>query len=74
MPLITRTIRSRELTTGAVIGVDRLTSCHPNPGGSPLCTPGAQPDAWHLEASDVQALALPIPARGQFGPWRPPGT
>lgn len=71
MPLIARTIRGRELTTGAVIGVARLTGCHQDPDGSPPCTPWAQPGLWHLEVSDVQELALPIPARGQLGPWRP---
>nr|BFD88429.1 hypothetical protein StreXyl84_78300 [Streptomyces sp. Xyl84] len=71
VPLIARTIRGRDLTTGAVIGVARLTGCHQDPDGSPPCTEWAQPGAWHLEVSDVQALALPIPARGQLGPWRP---
>ncbi|PWJ02171.1 hypothetical protein DKG34_40115 [Streptomyces sp. NWU49] len=71
VPLIARTIRGRELTTGAVIGVARLTGCHQDPDGSPPCTEWAQPGAWHLEVSDVQALALPIPAPGQLGPWRP---
>jgi hypothetical protein len=71
VPLIARTVRGRELPTGAVIGVARLTGCHQDPDGSPPCTEFAQPGAWHLEISDVQALALPIPARGQLGPWRP---
>ncbi|WP_236247007.1 hypothetical protein [Streptomyces sp. CC210A] len=70
-PLIARTVRGRELPTGAVIGVARLTGCHQDPDGSPPCTEWAQPGAWHLEVSDVQALALPVPARGQLGPWRP---
>ncbi|MEU0669233.1 hypothetical protein ABZ508_12665 [Streptomyces lavendulocolor] len=71
VPLIARTVRGRELPTGAVIGVARLTGCHQDPDGSPPCTEFAQPGAWHLEISDVQALALPIPARGLLGPWRP---
>ncbi|MEU0718607.1 hypothetical protein ABZ498_15665 [Streptomyces lavendulocolor] len=71
VPLIARTVRGRELPTGAVIGVARLTGCHQGPDGSPPCTEFAQPGAWHLEISDVQALALPIPARGLLGPWRP---
>ncbi|WP_128977358.1 hypothetical protein [Streptomyces roseicoloratus] len=71
VPLIARTVRGRDLTTGAVIGVARLTGCHQDPHGSPPCTEFAQPGAWHLELRDVQALALPIPARGQLGPWRP---
>ncbi|EHM31493.1 MULTISPECIES: hypothetical protein [Streptomyces] len=71
LPMVARTIRGRELPTGAVIGVARLTGCHQDPDGSPPCTEFAQPGAWHLELVDVQALALPIPARGQLGPWRP---
>ncbi|MER5312278.1 hypothetical protein ABT034_31375 [Streptomyces sp. NPDC002773] len=71
VPLIGRTVRGRDLPTGAVIGVARLTGCHQDPDGSPSCTEFSQPGAWHLELSDVQALALPIPARGQLGPWRP---
>ncbi|MFF3863669.1 hypothetical protein [Streptomyces sp. NPDC002209] len=71
LPLVGRTIRGRELATDAVIGVARLTGCHQDPAGSPPCTPWAQPNAWHLELTDVQALTLPIPARGQLGPWRP---
>ncbi|MDQ1013387.1 hypothetical protein QFZ82_007955 [Streptomyces sp. V4I23] len=71
VPLIARTVRGRELPTGAVIGVARLTGCHQDPDGSSPCTEFANPGAWHLEVSHVQALALPIPARGQLGPWRP---
>ncbi|MEU3708358.1 hypothetical protein AB0E82_39480 [Streptomyces anulatus] len=71
VPMVARTIRGRNLTTGAVIGVARLTGCHRHPDGFPPCTPWAQDGAWHLELSDVQALALPIPARGQLGPWKP---
>lgn len=70
-PLAARTIRGRELPTGAVLGIARLTGCHQHPAGSPPCAEFSQPGAWHLELSDVQALALPIPARGQLGPWRP---
>ncbi|MFD8958829.1 hypothetical protein ACFXKH_38060 [Streptomyces caelestis] len=71
MPLVARTIRGRQLVTGAVVGIARITDCHQDPEGSPLCSPWAQTEAWHLELADVQALALPIPARGQLGPWRP---
>lgn len=70
-PVVARTIRGRELTTGVVIGVARLTGCHRDPDGSPPCTKFAQPGAWHLELVDVQALALPGPASGQLGSWRP---
>ncbi|MFI1576213.1 hypothetical protein ACH4VQ_36060 [Streptomyces anulatus] len=71
MPLVARTIRDRELVTGAVVGIARITDCHQDPEGSPLCSSWAHTGAWHLKLADVQALALPIPARGQLGPWRP---
>ncbi|MFC8765093.1 hypothetical protein ACFUAG_30855 [Streptomyces sp. NPDC057193] len=71
LPHVARTIRGRDLPTGAVIGVARLTGCHQDPGGSPPCTEWAEPGQWHLELTDVQELALPIPARGQLGPWKP---
>ncbi|MFE6985839.1 ASCH domain-containing protein [Streptomyces griseus] len=71
VPHVARTIRGRGLPTGAVIGVARLTGCHQDPDGTPPCTEWAHPGAWHLELADVQALALPIPARGQLGPWKP---
>ncbi|MFB6945572.1 hypothetical protein ACFWGL_36585 [Streptomyces sp. NPDC060286] len=70
-PLVARTIRNRELTTGAVIGVARLVDCHQDPDGSPPCTPWAQAGAWHLVLRDVQELPLPVPADGQLGPWKP---
>ncbi|TXR94522.1 hypothetical protein EAO73_35050 [Streptomyces sp. col6] len=70
-PLVARTIRHRELTTGAVIGIARITDCHQDPDRSTLCSEWAQPDAWHLVLADIQELPLPIPARGQLGPWRP---
>ncbi|RCH65500.1 hypothetical protein DT019_27295 [Streptomyces sp. SDr-06] len=70
-PLVVRTIRGRELHLGAVIGVARLTDCHQDPDRSSLCTPWAQPEAWHLVLADVQELALPIPVGGQLGPWKP---
>ncbi|MGC5401725.1 ASCH domain-containing protein [Streptomyces sp. DT20] len=71
LPLVARTIHGRELVTGAVVGVARITDCHQDPDGSPLCTEWAQTDAWHLVLTDVQELALPVPARGQLGPWKP---
>lgn len=71
VPLVARTIRDRELTTGAVIGVARLTDCHQDPEGQPPCTEWAQAGAWHLVLTDVQELALPVPATGQLGPWKP---
>lgn len=71
LPLVGRTIRGRELVTGVVLGVARLADCHQDPADSPLCTRWAEPGAWHLVFDDVQELALPIPARGQLGPWKP---
>jgi hypothetical protein len=70
-PLVASTIRGRDLPSGAVIGVARLTDCHQDPNGAPPCTPWAEPGQWHLELADVQELPLPIPARGQLGPWKP---
>ncbi|PJN36710.1 hypothetical protein CG747_32200 [Streptomyces sp. CB02959] len=71
LPLVARTIRGRDLPTGAVIGVARLTGCHQDPDGSRPCTPWSEPGRWHLELAGAQELALPIPARGQLGPWKP---
>lgn len=71
LPLVARTIRDRDLPTGTLIGVARLTDCHQDPEGSPPCTPWSEPGRWHLELADVQELPVPIPARGQLGPWKP---
>ncbi|WP_030980291.1 hypothetical protein [Streptomyces sp. NRRL S-1824] len=71
VPLIGRTIRGRELVTGVVVGVARITDCHQDPEGSPPCSEWAHPGAWHLVLADVQELPLPIPARGQVVPWKP---
>ncbi|MBC2868652.1 hypothetical protein H1R13_27910 [Streptomyces mexicanus] len=71
LPLVARTIRGRELTTGAVIGMARLVDCHQDPDGSPPCSEWAHPGAWHLVLEDVQELPLPVPAAGQLGPWKP---
>ncbi|MEU5449987.1 hypothetical protein [Streptomyces californicus] len=71
VPHVARTIRGRGLPTGGVIGVARLTGCHQDPDGIPTCTEWAHPGMWHLELADVHALALPIPVRGQLGPWKP---
>jgi hypothetical protein len=70
-PLIGRTIRGRELVTGAVVGIARITDCHQDPEGEPPCTEWAHPGAWHLVLAEVQELALPIPVNGTLGPWRP---
>lgn len=69
--LVARTIGDRQLVTGAVVGIARIADCHQDHDGAPLCSPWAHPDAWHLELADVQELPLPVPARGQLGPWKP---
>ncbi|HBF85892.1 MAG TPA: hypothetical protein DD420_40045 [Streptomyces sp.] len=71
LPLVARTIRDRALVTGAVVGIGRITGCHQDPDAAPPCSPWAHPGAWHLVLVDVQELPLPVPARGQLGPWRP---
>jgi len=71
LPLISRTIRDRALVTGAVVGIARITDCHQDPEGAPLCSQWAHLGAWHLVLQDVQELPLPIPARGQVVPWKP---
>ncbi|OUC75313.1 hypothetical protein CA983_44565, partial [Streptomyces swartbergensis] len=38
IPLIGRTIRGRQLVTGAVVGIARITDCHKDPEGAPPCT------------------------------------
>ncbi|MFE1872998.1 hypothetical protein ACFW9N_19130 [Streptomyces sp. NPDC059496] len=70
-PLVGRTIRDRQLVTGAVVGIARIADCHQDPEGAPLCSPWAFPGAWHLVLADVQELPLPVPARGQVVPWKP---
>ncbi|MFE0737423.1 hypothetical protein [Streptomyces sp. NPDC058855] len=71
-PLVATAIRGRDLHTGAVIGIARLTDCHQDPVGTPPCSPWAQADAWHLVLADVHELPLPITAvRGQLGAWKP---
>ncbi|MFE7617859.1 hypothetical protein [Streptomyces sp. NPDC057496] len=65
VPLIGRTIRDRELVTGAVVGIARITDCHQDPEGAPLCSPWAHSSAWHLVLHDVQELPLSVSACGQ---------
>ncbi|MFF3974874.1 hypothetical protein ACFYZ6_34170 [Streptomyces rubiginosohelvolus] len=71
LPLVARTIRDQRLSTGAVVGIARITGCHQDLEGSLPCSPWAQPGSWHVELADVQELPLPVPARGQLGPWKP---
>ncbi|MFE0776439.1 hypothetical protein [Streptomyces sp. NPDC058861] len=70
-PLVAHAVRGRDLVTGAVLGVARITALHQDPDGSEPCTPWSLPGMWHLKLTDVQELALPVPATGQLGPWRP---
>ncbi|MFE7948227.1 hypothetical protein [Streptomyces sp. NPDC057426] len=69
--LVANTIRGRELVTGAVVGVARITGAHQDPDGTDPCSPWALPSMWHLEITDVHELTEPIPVAGQLGPWRP---
>ncbi|MFD8477727.1 hypothetical protein ACFV2E_37665 [Streptomyces globisporus] len=71
LPLVARTIRDQPMNTGAVVGIARITDCHQDSEGSVPCSPWALPGSWHLELGDVQELPLPVPARGQLGPWKP---
>ncbi|MEU6071422.1 hypothetical protein ABZ864_45045 [Streptomyces sp. NPDC047082] len=71
IPLIGRTIHGRQLVTGAVAGVARITDCHQDPEGAPPCTKWAHPGAWRPVLADVQEFPLPLPARGQVAPWNP---
>ncbi|MGW3836171.1 hypothetical protein [Streptomyces microflavus] len=71
LPLVARTIGDCQLVTGAGVGIARITDCHQDHDGAPLCSPWAHPGAWHLELADVHSLPLTVPARGQLGPWKP---
>ncbi|MEW1699477.1 MULTISPECIES: hypothetical protein [unclassified Streptomyces] len=71
-PLVATAIRGRQLHLGAVIGVARLTDCHPDQGPDHCTTPWAQRDAHHLVLTDVHELPLPVPARGALPAWKPP--
>ncbi|WP_329046643.1 hypothetical protein [Streptomyces sp. NBC_01422] len=70
-PLVARTIRGRHLHTGTILGVARLTACHQDPDKAPPCDPWAHPGSHHLLLTDIHELALPIPATGSLGPWKP---
>ncbi|WP_308114692.1 hypothetical protein [Streptomyces sp. ISL-12] len=70
-PLVATAIRGRELHLGAVIGVARLTGCHPDQGPEQCTSPWAERGAHHLVLDDVQELALPVPATGALSTWKP---
>jgi hypothetical protein len=70
-PLVATAIRGRELHLGAVIGIARLTDCHPDQGPEKCTSPWAQRDAHHLVLADVQEIALPVPATGALPAWKP---
>ncbi|MFH9016081.1 hypothetical protein ACH4C6_32470 [Streptomyces sp. NPDC017943] len=70
-PLVATTIRGRELHRGAVIGIARLTGCHPDQGPEKCASPWAERGAHHLVLEDVQELALPVPATGALPAWKP---
>ncbi|MGI5359984.1 hypothetical protein ACQI4E_32450 [Streptomyces sp. CA-252508] len=70
-PLVATAIRGRELHRGAVIGVARLTDCHPDQGPEHCTSPWAQRGAHHLVLDDIRELPLPMPATGVLPAWRP---
>ncbi|MFJ3043838.1 ASCH domain-containing protein [Streptomyces tendae] len=70
-PLVATAIRGRELPLGAVIGVARLTGCHPDRGPELCTSPWAQRGVHHLVFDDVQELALPVNATGALPAWKP---
>ncbi|MFF3735229.1 hypothetical protein ACFYXM_34430 [Streptomyces sp. NPDC002476] len=70
-PLVATTIRGRELHRGAVIGIARLTDCHPDQGPERCTSPWAQRDAHHLVLADVHEPPLPLPATGALPAWKP---
>ncbi|MGW2109517.1 hypothetical protein [Streptomyces sp. NPDC001948] len=70
-PLVATAIRGRELHRGAVIGVARLTDCHPDQGPERCSSPWAQRDVHHLVLADVHELPLPVPATGALPAWKP---
>lgn len=63
-PLIGRTIHGRQLVTGMVLGIARITDCHRDPTDSRLLAVGA-PGCLPPAARHVQEVPLPVPARGQ---------
>ncbi|MER6916709.1 hypothetical protein ABT354_34085 [Streptomyces sp. NPDC000594] len=70
-PLVATAIRGRELHLGAVIGIARLTDCHPDRGPEHCTSPWAQRDVHHLVLADVHELPLPVPATGALSAWKP---
>lgn len=70
-PLVTAAIHGRELHRGAVIGVARLTDCHPDRGPEQCSSPWAQRGAHHLVLADVRELPRPVPATGALSAWKP---
>ena len=70
-PLVATAIRGRELHLGAVIGVARLTDCHPDQGPERCTSPWAQRNVHHLVLDDVHELPLPVPATGALPAWKP---
>ncbi|WP_331737314.1 hypothetical protein OG520_44670 (plasmid) [Streptomyces sp. NBC_00984] len=70
-PLVATAIRGRELHLGAVIGVARLTDCHPDQGSEHCTSPWAHRDVHHLVLNDVHELPLPVPATGALPAWKP---
>lgn len=66
-----------DLARGAVIAVANLSGCHaygwPSQCHTAACEAWGEAggDTWHWVLDDIRPLAVPIPARGQLGLWRP---
>ena len=61
---------------GAVIATALLKGCHLasvacHIRGGEGCGPWADPEVFHWQLDDVQALTAPIPAKGALGLWTP---
>ncbi|MER6253679.1 hypothetical protein ABT224_20215 [Streptomyces sp. NPDC001584] len=59
-----------DFITGAIIAVGRLHGCHFAKDG--CCAPWGDPEVYHWELADLQALPEPVPATGKLGLWHPP--
>lgn len=57
---------------GVILGAATFTGSHEANAKGPLCcAPWGDPDAWHWQLADVQALPTPVPAKGALGFWTP---
>lgn len=75
-----------KLALGSVVAVATITGCHwrghddecGDPAGysmGVICSPWAEPGAWHWELGDVRPLPVPVACSGALGFWTvPPET